>query len=156
MSFIASELADVEEIHRAIGQRTPLPAESRPDFVEPQTPLEKKVAAVWCDILGIDRIGRNENFFTLGGHSLLAMQILSRVCEAFDVELSPGLLFDDFTIAGLAKAILTEQIRQAGRGDVEAILGKLIALSDDEVRILLDLNEKEEIEHTIDNDRADS
>jgi FkbH-like protein len=156
LSFIAAELRDVDAIHKAIGQQAMLPAGNSADFVALETPLERKIAAVWSDILGIDRIGRTDDFFRLGGHSLLAMQILSRMCDAFEVDLSPNLLFDDFTVAGLAKAILKEQIRQANHSDIEAVLSKLGALSDDEVKVLLDLKEHEGSPSAINDALSDS
>jgi hypothetical protein len=72
------------------------------------------------------------------------MQVLSRMREAFKVELSPRLLYTgEFTVAGLSKAVLTEQIRQANPSDINTILRELEALSDDEVRLFLAGSEDE-------------
>jgi len=112
-------------------------------FVAPHTPAEKKVAAMWSDLLGFEQIGIHDNFFELGGHSLLAMQVLSGIRETFQVELPLRLLFTSktskFTVAGLAEAILKEQIRQADPQEIATMFRELEELSDDEVKALLDV-----------------
>ena len=92
--------------------RKALPAQScgRPDlentFVFPRTPTEQLLAGIWCEVLGVNEIGVEDNFFDLGGHSLLAMQMISRVRNSLQVELPVRRLFETPTIAGLAIAIL--------------------------------------------------
>jgi acyl transferase domain-containing protein/acyl carrier protein len=62
----------------------------RPDistpFEEPQGPIEIRLAAIWQDALGLDRVGRNDDFFEVGGHSLLAVQILAKTRDAFGID----------------------------------------------------------------------
>ena len=69
----------------------PAPDQTRPDlketFVPPRTPEEKTIAEIWAEILKLEEVGIHDNFFDLGGDSLLASQVLSRVREAFHVEL---------------------------------------------------------------------
>jgi aryl carrier-like protein len=79
--------------------------QSAEDFVAPVTATEKKLAALWCDLLKIDSIGRNDNFFGLGGHSLLVMRAVSRMREAFGVDVQLRNLFERPTVAGLAEVI---------------------------------------------------
>ncbi|MEH2050448.1 amino acid adenylation domain-containing protein [Nostoc sp.] len=74
-------------------------------FVAPCNPIEEKLAVIWAALLALDQIGVNDNFFQLGGHSLIATQILSRVREVFQVELSFHHIFEKPTIAGLAQLI---------------------------------------------------
>ena len=81
-------------------------------FIPPRTPTEKTLAAIWAEVLGVQQIGINDNFFTLGGHSLIATQIISRLREAFKIELPLHHLFEAPTIATLSKAI--ETARSAG------------------------------------------
>lgn len=87
--------------------------EVTPEFTEPCNPAEELVASVWRDVLGVDRVGTNENFFELGGHSLLATQVVSRLRQIFDVEIELRQLFQRPTVAGLVQHI--EAVRRAGQ-----------------------------------------
>ena len=75
------------------------------EFVAPRTPLEAKLAEKWAEVLGVERIGIHDNFFDLGGHSLMATQLISRLREAFQVDLPLQSLFEMPTVAGLAERI---------------------------------------------------
>jgi amino acid adenylation domain-containing protein len=74
-------------------------------FVLPHTKTEQVLANIWAEILNIEKIGINDNFFDLGGHSLLATQIVSRIHEALEVKLPLQDLFEQTTIASLAERI---------------------------------------------------
>ncbi len=75
-------------------------------FVAPRTPAEQILAGIWTEVLGrVERIGAHDRFFALGGHSLLATQVLSRVREAFGVELSVRTVFEAPALASLAARI---------------------------------------------------
>jgi amino acid adenylation domain-containing protein/non-ribosomal peptide synthase protein (TIGR01720 family) len=85
----------------------PAPERSRPleeTFVAPSNEIEEKLAVIWAELLGLEEIGVNDNFFYLGGHSLIATQMLSRARE-FQVELSFNEIFENPTIASLAQLI---------------------------------------------------
>ncbi|HYH44642.1 MAG TPA: amino acid adenylation domain-containing protein, partial [Thermoanaerobaculia bacterium] len=69
----------------------------------PRTPREQQVAAAWCEVLGLDRVGREEDFFALGGHSLRATQLVSRLRRDFEVDLAVRAVFERPTVAGLAE-----------------------------------------------------
>ncbi|MEH1869668.1 MAG: amino acid adenylation domain-containing protein [Nostoc sp.] len=90
-------------------QNLPASDRSRPDleetFVAPRNPTEETLASIWAELLGLEQIGINDNFFNLGGHSLIAAQILSRIREGFQVELFFHHIFANPTIAGLAALI---------------------------------------------------
>ena len=75
----------------------------RRDFVAPRTPVEEIVAGPVERLLGRGSVGREDDFFALGGHSLLATQLLARLCETFGVEMPLRTLFDEPTVAGLAR-----------------------------------------------------
>jgi len=93
-------------------RRLPEPEESREaqeGYVAPQTPLEEKVAKIWSELLHREAVGVTDNFFDLGGHSLLATQVISRVREAFSLELPLRTLFEAPTVGQLALAIAQAQ-----------------------------------------------
>ncbi|MFC4046555.1 amino acid adenylation domain-containing protein, partial [Dactylosporangium siamense] len=71
----------------------------------PRTPVEEVLAGIWCEVLGLDAVGVDDNFFEVGGHSLLATQVFSRVRPVFDVDLSLAVLFEHPTVAAFAEAI---------------------------------------------------
>ncbi len=75
------------------------------EIAAPHSELEKKVAAILAEVLGVERIGIHDNFFELGGHSLQVAQVMLRIRDVFQVELSPLSFFDTSTAAGLAEAI---------------------------------------------------
>jgi amino acid adenylation domain-containing protein len=77
-------------------------------YVAPRTPAEETLAAIWSEVLGIERVGVQDNFFELGGHSLLATRVISRARDAFGSALSVRAIFEDPTIEGLAR-VLAEQ-----------------------------------------------
>jgi acyl carrier protein len=71
----------------------------------PETPSEKRVAEVWADLLGIERVGADDSFFELGGNSLLLMQLSVRLRGLFGVSLPVKTLFDAPTARALAERI---------------------------------------------------
>jgi amino acid adenylation domain-containing protein len=74
-------------------------------YVAPRTSTEQAVARIWVDLLKLERVGVEDNFFDLGGHSLLATQVLSRVREFFQVEMPLRTLFEEPSLEGFARAI---------------------------------------------------
>ncbi len=80
----------------------------------PATAIEEIVSGIWSEVLVVEDVGMNDNFFELGGHSLLATQVISRVREAFGVELALRALFEGPTVRELAAAV--EEAQRAERG----------------------------------------
>ncbi|MBN9381665.1 MAG: amino acid adenylation domain-containing protein [Chitinophagaceae bacterium] len=74
-------------------------------YVAAGTPMEKKLAGIWQEVLGKDRIGVTENFFEIGGHSLKAVQIISRIFPELNVKMEVATLFGNPTIRQLAKVV---------------------------------------------------
>ncbi len=135
---IALELWDPARIMERIAAEKPM--NSAPAGAEaPRSDLERRLAELWASLLRVPSVGIHDNFFDLGGHSLLAVQLLSRLREEFQVDLSLEIVYGTaFTIAELAKAVELAQIEQAGADQYASILAELEGLSDNEVRALLD------------------
>jgi amino acid adenylation domain-containing protein len=87
------------------------------DYVAPRTPTEATLADIWRDVVNVERIGVDDNFFEIGGHSLMVTQVMWRARETFQVELSLRTLFERPTIAELAEAV---ELAQAAHTTIEA------------------------------------
>ncbi|WP_425554348.1 amino acid adenylation domain-containing protein [Dactylosporangium siamense] len=81
----------------------------------PRTPVERALAEIWQELLGLDDIGVDEDFFELGGSSLLATRAVSRIRDSLGVEVRLATLFDEPTIEGLARVV--EEELGAGPGE---------------------------------------
>lgn len=100
-------------------------------YVAPRGPVEEVLVGLWEEVLGVERVGVNDNFFELGGHSLLATQLVSRIRDAFQVELPLRKVFEAPTVAEQASFL-----RQDSGATIEKIARVLLSLgqlSDDEV-----------------------
>ncbi|RAJ76809.1 tyrocidine synthetase-3 [Chitinophaga dinghuensis] len=96
----------------------------RNEYCPPTNETESRLAEIWQEVLGIDKIGIRDNFFELGGHSLKATAMLSRVLKEFDVSLDLQLLFQQPTIMYLAENINNAQwLRQQ---DADRFADKII------------------------------
>lgn len=125
---IAAEFRTAERVLRAVRSRiVARPALTTP-YAAPRTSLEQEMAAIWAEILLVDRVGRHDDFFQLGGDSLASAQLLARIHEVFRVDLSLSVLQNP-TLAGVAQAV--EETRRGGKPDVVAALTSL----HDEVRL---------------------
>ncbi|MDF5731657.1 MAG: amino acid adenylation domain-containing protein [Rhizonema sp. PD38] len=75
------------------------------EYIAPRTLVEEMLAKIWAEVLGLEKVGIDDNFFDLGGHSLKATRVLSRVQEAFQIELPQISLFDEPMIAKFSQVI---------------------------------------------------
>ncbi len=80
-------------------------AEAEDGYAPPRTQVEEVLCSIWAEVLGRRRVGIHDNFFELGGHSLVAARVLSRVGEAFHVELPVRSLFECQTVADFAQRL---------------------------------------------------
>jgi len=103
----------------------------------PRSPVEERVAAVWAEVLDVERVGIEDDFFALGGHSLLATQIVSRLSRDFGVELGLRDFFAQPTVAGVAVAVTREQLRQGDPQQMARLLARVQGLSPEELADLL-------------------
>lgn len=95
-------------------------------YVEPRTVLEEKLSAIVAELLGGGPVGINDNFFLVGGHSLFGTQLIARIRDTFEVELSLRSVFESPTSAQLARQIESLMVT------------KIEAMTEDEVRSALD------------------
>jgi NAD(P)-dependent dehydrogenase (short-subunit alcohol dehydrogenase family)/aryl carrier-like protein len=95
------------------------------DYVAPRNDVERVIAEIWEELLGIEPVGVEDNFFDLGGHSLLAIQLLSRVREMFQVELTLRRLFEGATVAQFTQNMLTQELTP---GRIEKISQVMMAV----------------------------
>jgi amino acid adenylation domain-containing protein/FkbM family methyltransferase len=118
----------------------PAPDQLRPElnrvYVAPRNPVEEELAAMWSEILGVEGIGVEDNFFELGGHSLLATQTISRIREAFHVELPLRSIFVAPTVAGMGEMILENLAEQMGDEGFEGLLADVEQLTGKEAQAL--------------------
>ena len=98
-------------------------------FVAPTNEIEERLADIWQKLLGIEQVGIHDNFFELGGHSLLTLQVMSRLRDAFQVELPMREVFEIPTIAELARAVEANIMNK--------IIEKISGLSDEETQLAL-------------------
>ena len=93
------------------------------EYEAPRTAVEEVLCDIWSEVLQVERVGVTESFFELGGHSLLATQLMSRVRDAFQIELPLRTLFEKPTVAELAlkvEEMLIQEIENLSDDEVEA------------------------------------
>ena len=109
----------------------------RPDlsnaYVVPQTILQEVLLTVWAGILGIEKIGIEDDFFELGGDSILATQIISRLRQIFRMDLPAILLFDSPTIEKLAQYLTENETRPGLAEKTAALLKRIEGMTEEEV-----------------------
>lgn len=119
-------------------QALPEPVWQQREFVAPRNDLEKRLAAIWCEVLGLEQVGLHDDFFELGGHSLLATRIVSRARQAFDIELPLRSLFEAGRLGDFAEWIARAQAegQPDSQGRIEVVdRHQRIALSHSQQRM---------------------
>jgi len=110
----------------------PAPVGARPGlgrrYAAPESPVEETLASVWREVLGVDRVGIDDDFFDLGGHSLLALKLLARVHDSLGVSFALRQLFDGPTIRELAQALTAELLAEASGGELAQLLAEAQAI----------------------------
>jgi amino acid adenylation domain-containing protein len=101
----------------------------------PRTEVERRLAGLWAEVLGVPRVGRADAFFAIGGDSFAAVRLVSRVRHTFGVDLPMRVLFEQGTVAGMAAALAEDAVR------VEAaarLRDQIDRMSPAEIRALLE------------------
>jgi amino acid adenylation domain-containing protein len=107
---------------KALPEPSPENALGQAGYAAPQTPAEQALAEIVTNVLKIDRVGRDDNFFLMGGHSLLGTQLVMRARETFGIDLTLRHLFEAQTVGKLAATI------------EKLVIEKLEAMSDEDVQ----------------------
>jgi amino acid adenylation domain-containing protein len=117
----------------------PAPSGARPSvaYVDPRNATEAAIAAIWRDLLRIDRVGVHDNFFELGGHSLLATQLVSRLRDECHARLPLRAVFEEPTVEGLARRVADPAPSEAPRQTVSDLKRRIKDLSPSEREALL-------------------
>jgi amino acid adenylation domain-containing protein len=104
----------------ATGPQAGAGRDARADCILPESPMEETIAGVWCEVLGLERIGVDENLFEIGGHSLVATQIAARLRSRFGLAIYVRTLFDHPTVRELARLI-----EKGGNELMDGLYGKI-------------------------------
>lgn len=103
----------------------PRPALDVP-YIAPRSAIEQKIADIWRELLGIEQIGVNDDFFQLGGHSLIGTQLMLNLRKTFQLDFPLVLIFEASTVATLAQEVelaLLDEIEQMSIEEVETLAG---------------------------------
>jgi len=106
------------------------------EYIAPSTPMEEAVASIWAQVLGMPRVGVEDDFFSLGGHSLLATQVVAQVRSDFAVDLPLHSLFTYPTVASLTAEIV-RMMGDVDQDETARLMAELEGMSDEEAERLL-------------------
>jgi acyl carrier protein len=93
-------------------------------YVAPRSDAERRIAAVWQDLLGIDPVGVHDNFFDLGGNSLMAIRVIARLKSELGVDVSEVSIFEGPTVAALTRLLDPEEEENEGEAEAEEGSGR--------------------------------
>ena len=106
-------------------------------YVAPSTEIEKELAAMWQEVMGIERVGVHDDFFELGGHSLIATQLVARIRDTFQYSLPLVALFETPTVAEIAEVITAHLLAREADDELAGLLNELEGMSEEEVQQML-------------------
>ena len=140
-SFIFLECLPVTPNGKINRRLLPEPGRSRPDLAtpmaSPRNDVEQELVRVWAEVLALDMVGIEDNFFDLGGDSLSASRIIARVLARFQLDIPMSQLFNSPTIADMAIVITAHQGKTLSEQALAALLNELESLSEVEAARIL-------------------
>ena len=98
------------------------------EYIAPRTPTERELAAIWQELLEVERVGITENFFEIGGHSLSAMRVVARMQSIHDLDIPVSCLFLHPTIESLAAEVDVMRVSAHSDEDLLRILDEIDAM----------------------------
>ena len=126
------------KIHANINSPKQDKVSNRAEYIGPRNEIEVKIVKIWEEVLDLEQIGIEDNFFDLGGESIKAIQILSRIREEFEVDIPMSVLFEGaLTVAGLAAAVEESLLSGLDEDLIAEELKAIEDLSDEEIEELL-------------------
>ena len=111
--------------------------DSEEAYVAPINSVEEKIAGIWSQLLGIERVSINDNFFHIGGNSIFAIQLISRLNKTFNLELPLRTVYDKPQLSDLAAGIIQLQAEQADAAELNKLLAELETISEQDARAML-------------------
>lgn len=141
--MLPSAYVTLESLPRTITRKVdrkalPAPGEATENFVAPSTPTQQKLADIFTEILGLDKVSVQSSFFELGGHSLLTLQVIARIQQTFQIDFPLEDFFDAPSVAKLAAKIEPQlQERSQTLDKTAELLAQVKNMSDSEIDSLL-------------------
>jgi len=133
--FMWLDQLPVDSVGETDRSALPIPTASQPerDFSAPANPLEEVMAGIWSELIGIERVGRDDGFFEIGGHSLLATQLCSRIIDMFDVMIPLQQVFEVPTLAEFCSLVLDESDDRQRTEKIAELMLSVAAMPDAEL-----------------------
>jgi acyl-coenzyme A synthetase/AMP-(fatty) acid ligase len=137
-AFVTLDAIPITSSGKVDRRSLPSPEGLRPrldvPYTAPRNPIEKMLVQLWGKVLELGKVGIHDPFLELGGNSLLATQIITRVIEAFRVNLSVYALIEASTVAAMANIIVAHEPAPGEAEKIALALQKVVGMSDAEVR----------------------
>jgi amino acid adenylation domain-containing protein len=94
-------------------------------YAPPETPVQETLTSVWREVLGVDRVGVDDDFFNLGGHSMLAVKMVARVRDALGLELALAQVFERPTIRELSGSVTRQMLGEVPDDELAELLAEI-------------------------------
>jgi hypothetical protein len=113
-------------------------SEQGAEYVAPRTDVEEVIASIWGGVLGLEKIGAHNNFFSVGGHSVAAAQVIYRIRDLFQVELPIRTLFEGPTVAELSAALIAREPKPGRTEKIASAYKRVKSMTPEEKQKLLE------------------